>query len=37
MDLLKEFLQIIISWPTVAIITVIVLRKPIKSLVDRLI
>jgi hypothetical protein len=37
MDLLKEILKIIFSWPMVAIVTVIVLRKPIKSLVDRLI
>jgi hypothetical protein len=37
MDLLKELLQIVISWPMAAIVTVVVLRKPIKTLVDRLI
>ncbi|MBM4302136.1 MAG: hypothetical protein FJ121_11555 [Deltaproteobacteria bacterium] len=37
MELAKEILQIVVSWPMVAIVTVIVLRKPIKSLVDRLI
>jgi len=37
MDLLKEILQVVISWPMVAIVTVIVLRKPIISLVERLI
>jgi len=37
LELAKEILQIVVSWPMVAIVTVIVLRKPIKSLVDRLI
>jgi hypothetical protein len=37
LELAKEILQTVVSWPMVAIVTVIVLRKPIKSLVDRLI
>jgi hypothetical protein len=37
MEFLKEILKIVVSWPMVAIVMVILLRKPIKSLVDRLI
>jgi hypothetical protein len=33
----KEILQILISWPTAAIVAVLVLRRPIGSLVERLI
>ena len=33
----KDLLQILISWPMVAIIAVLLLRKPIKNLVERLI
>jgi len=34
---MKEILQILISWPTATIITVLVLRKQIEKLVERLI
>jgi len=37
MDLLKEILKIVISWPMAAMVAVIVLKKPITSLVDRLV
>ena len=37
MQILKEILQIIITWPTAVILTVIVLRKPLVALVERLI
>lgn len=37
MESLKEILQIVVSWPMVAIVMAIVLRTPIKSLFDRLV
>lgn len=37
MQELKELLQIIISWPMVAIVAVLVLKKPIKKMIERLI
>lgn len=37
MQITKELLQIILSWPTVVIISIFVLRNPIKNIVNRLI
>lgn len=37
MNIAKEILQLILSWPTVAIISIIVLKKPLTRLVERLI
>lgn len=37
METIEEILKIVIAWPTAVIVTVIVLRKPIVALVDRLI
>ena len=37
MESLQEILKIVISWPTAVIVTVVVLRKPIVALIDRLI
>jgi hypothetical protein len=37
METLKDILQIVISWPTAIIVTVVVLRKPIVDLIDRLV
>lgn len=37
MNTAKEIIQIILSWPTVAIVAIIMLRKPLTQLIDRLI
>jgi len=37
MEEIKEFLEIILSWPTVLIISVLILRGPILKLINRLI
>lgn len=37
MNTLKEILQIVLTWPTVAIVAIIMLRKPLAQLIDRLI
>ena len=37
METLKDILKIVIAWPTAVMVTVIVLRRPIVALVDRLI
>ena len=37
MQEIKAIIQLLISWPTAAIVAVLVLRNPIKMLVDRLI
>jgi hypothetical protein len=37
MSLAKELLQIILSWPTVALVAIIVFMKQLSQLVDRLI
>lgn len=34
---IKELLQVILSWPVAVIISVLLLRSPIKKLIDRLI
>lgn len=37
MQEIKDILQIVISWPTAIIISVLLLREPIQKLIDRLI
>lgn len=37
MNTIKEILQIVLSWPAVAIVAIIMLRKPLAQLIDRLI
>jgi hypothetical protein len=37
METIQEMLKTVIAWPTAVIVTVVVLRKPIVALVDRLI
>ncbi len=37
MEETKEIIKILISWPTAVIVAVLVLRNPIKMLVERLI
>ncbi len=37
MNTTKEILQIVLSWPTVAIVAIVMLKNPLAKLIDRLI
>lgn len=37
MQELKEILQLVLSWPVATVVSVLVLRRPLQKLVDRLI
>jgi len=37
MQELKEILQLVVSWPVATVVSVLVLRRPLQKLIDRLI